>query len=242
MYRARESDVHRLAAADLIIYNGLHLEGKMSEVFEHMNRHFAQQTVAVGAALEISELLVLSDGLYDPHIWHSVQLWKKVVLFLGTIIAQADPSNALFYNQQALQYAQELEQLDGYVRDQIAQLPSQRRILVTAHDAFSYFGRAYGITVVGLQGISTQVQVGTKDIQNLADYMVLNKIPALFVESSVSERTLAAVTQAVAARGWHVEWGETLYSDALGLGNTKEGTYVGMITHNVDAIISALRK
>lgn len=242
LYRARESDIHKLAAAHIIFYNGLHLEGKMSDIFTQMNASFAQQTIPVSNALSDDQLLFVGQDIHDPHVWHDVQLWKQVALFIGQVLGTFDPAHAAEYASNAQKYADQLEQLDLYVHKHIATVPKDRRILVTAHDAFSYFGRAYGITVVGLQGVSTQVQVGTKDIQNLADYIVEHTIPALFVESSVPDRTLAAVMQAVAARGFTVKLGDALYSDALGLKETQAGTYVGMIKHNVDALVTALSK
>lgn len=241
LYRARESDIHILAAADLIFYNGLHLEGKMSEIIAHMD-YFDKEIVATSNAVPQNELIFVSENIYDPHIWHNAQLWKKCVLYIGDVLSKADPDNSPIYLKNALDYANKLEQLDSYIRKKVEQIPEKKRILVTAHDAFSYFGKAYGITVVGLQGISTEAQVGTKDIQNLADYIVLHKIPAVFIESSIPARTLTVVEQAVQSRGWHIEWGDQLYSDALGLKSSNADTYEGMMRHNVDAIVKALSK
>lgn len=240
LYRARESDIHKLAAADLIIYNGLHLEGKMSEIFANMQNFFEKKIITMSDALTADELMMVAENIYDPHIWHNVQLWKQCVLYMSEALVQADPTNAANFQKNSYEYAKILDQLDIFVKEQIGRLSAGQRILITAHDAFSYFGKAYGITVVGLQGVSTEAQVGTKDIQNLADYIVLHKIPALFVESSIPERTLTAVQQAVGSRGFSVEWGEQLYSDALGLKDSDAKTYEEMIRHNVNAIVKAL--
>lgn len=241
LYRACESDIHKLSSARLIFYNGLHLEGKMSEIFQTMDSLFEQRVIAVSDAINKRELIAVAEGVYDPHIWHDVTLWKQVILFVGNKLAQVDPAHMAYYSDNASRFAEQLDQLHKWIHSQVDWLLQEQRILVTAHDAFSYFGRCYGIAVVGLQGMSTEAQVGTKDIQNLADYMVLHKIPALFVETSVPERTLMAVKQAVIAKGWSVEFGEQLYSDALGLKDSNAETYIDMMRCNVNAIIKALR-
>jgi manganese/zinc/iron transport system substrate-binding protein len=241
MYRARESDIHKLACAHLIFYNGLHLEGKMADIFAALPRHCSVSVYAVSDAVAKDTLLYTQEGVADPHIWHDVTLWLQVVQSVVHVISAADPDHAQEYAQQADQYCKQLYLLDQYLRVNIETIPPHKRILITAHDAFNYFGRAYGITVVGLQGISTQVQVGTRDIAQLADYIIQHDIPVLFVESSISDRTLTAVMQAVASRGWQVTFGDELYSDALGLADSPSGTYKGMMMHNAQAIVKGLR-
>lgn len=239
LYRACESDVHKLAAADIVFYNGLHLEGKMGQVLEGMNRFTV--VVAVASALDNNQLRKVDfDDMYDPHIWFDVSLWIHVVRYIQQSMIKCDVKNAELYKENGDVYIKKLEQLHRYVQDCISSIPLEKRILITAHDAFGYFGRAYGFNVVGLQGLSTDSDISTKDIQNLSDYIVEKKIKAIFVESSIPQRTIIAVQNAVRARGWGVVVGDELYSDALGDETTHASDYCGMITHNIDVIVSSL--
>ena len=238
LYRARESDVHTLSDADIIFYNGLHLEGRMASVLEAMG---SIATVAVADALEQSDIIQSDfEQVFDPHIWHSVLLWKKVVHLIESALALHDPSYKKMYKQNARSYLNSLNELDMYVRDQTARIRPKQRALVTAHDAFGYFGATYGFTVIGLQGMSTDAEVGVQDIHHLVDFIVQNKIRAFFIESSIPERNVQAVQQAVSARGWEVAIGPELFSDALGDADSDADTYIGMITHNIDALVKAL--
>ncbi len=242
IYRATEGDVHRLASADIIFYNGLHLEGKMSALFKKMK---SKTTIAVTDGIPFTKLLMLSDAhnTYDPHVWFDVELWQYVIITIrDTLIAQ-DPNeiHRINYLQRAESYLHELTMLHEYIIRTTIQIPESQRILVTAHDAFGYFGRAYNFQVVGLQGISTDSDISTRDIQQLVEFIMANKVPTLFVESSIAHRTLQAVQYAVQARGWQVTIGGELFSDALGDPHTQAGTYIGMVRHNVDTIINGLR-
>jgi len=242
IYRATEGDVHRLASADIIFYNGLYLEGKMAELFKKMK---SSLTVAVTDTIPQTQLLKLTDahGMYDPHVWFDVQLWQYVVATIrDTLIAvDTDEIHHINYVERAQSYLQELAMLHEYVNKKAAQIPEAQRILVTAHDAFSYFGRAYNFQVVGLQGISTDADISTRDIQQLVEFIITHKVPTIFVESSVAHRTLHAVQYATQARGWHVNIGGELFSDALGDPHTQAGTYIGMVRHNVDSIVDGLK-
>ncbi len=241
LYRTRESDVHKLANADLVIYNGLHLEGKMGQVLEGMNRF----TKVINSSTAIDKSLLRRadfDELYDPHIWFDVTLWILVVRYIQDSIMQLDEDNAAIYKKNGDKYVAQLEQLHEYVQQRIAQLHQSQRILITAHDAFGYFGDAYGVEVVGLQGLSTDSDISTRDIQQLADYIVKKKIPTIFVEASIPERSLLAVQQAVQAQGWHVVLGDELYSDALGDEESGVATYISMVKHNIDTIVDGLRR
>lgn len=240
LYKARESDVRRLAEADLVFFNGLHLEAKMAEVLERIRGRI--RTVAVTRDIDRSRLLAPPEfeGAYDPHVWFDITLWMEAVETVRAALAGIDPANAETYRRNAARYLAELRALHEYVKTRAASLPPERRVLVTAHDAFNYFGRAYGFEVRGLQGISTATEAGTADIQRLADFIAARRIPAIFVESSVSPRTIEAVRAAVRARGFEVEIGGQLYSDALGDAGTPEGTYTGMVRHNIDTIVDAL--
>jgi manganese/zinc/iron transport system substrate-binding protein len=238
VYKATEGDVIDLAGADLVLYNGLHLEAKLSDVLARIDR----RTVAVTD--EIPERLFLSPpefaGLHDPHVWFDVRLWMRAVQRVGEAFAELDPPHAATYERNTDDYLAELRELDEYVRGEAARVPSERRVVITAHDAFNYFGRAYGFDVRGLQGISTASEAGTADIQGLAEFIAEQRIPAIFVETSVSPRAIEAVREAVRSRGWDVRVGEALFSDAMGDPDTPEGTYPGMVRHNVDAIVSGL--
>jgi manganese/zinc/iron transport system substrate-binding protein len=239
LYRARESDVHKLAAAHVVIYNGLHLEGKMGQVLEGMQKF----TTVLNASDTIAKIQLRQAefvDLYDPHIWFDVSLWIMVVRYIQTQIMLLDAQHADIYEKNGEEYIAQLEQLHFYIQKRVSEIDPPKRILITAHDAFGYFGAAYGFEVVGLQGLSTDCDISTKDIQELADYIVEKQISTIFIESSIPERTLVAVRNAVVARGYHVELGMELYSDALGDAASGAATYIGMVKHNVDVIVNSL--
>ena len=240
LYKASEGDVIALADADAIFYNGLHLEAKLAEVFERMGDR--APTFAVTDSIPRSRLLAppAFAGAYDPHVWFDVSLWRLALRQVRDDLVEIDPASASLYRRNAARYDLELEELDRWVRLQAARVPADKRVVVTAHDAFNYFGRAYGFEVRGLQGISTASEAGTADVRGLAAFIAERRIPAIFVESSVSPRAIQAVREAVRARGFDVGIGESLYSDAMGDPGTPEGTYPGMVRHNVRAIVSGL--
>ena len=243
LYKATQGDIAKFEDADIIFYNGLHLEGKMTEVFEEMAGQ--KPTIAVGEAVDEASLLEVADTegakTYDPHIWFDVKLWMKAAETVRDELSKLDPDNAAAYEANASAYLAELEALDAYAREQIATIPEAQRVLVTAHDAFGYFGRAYDIEVRGLQGISTAAEAGSKDVTDLRDFLVERKIKAVFVETSVSNRSITAVIEGAKKLGHDIQEGGTLYSDAMGEEGTPEGTYVGMVRHNVDTIVKALQ-
>lgn len=241
LYKASEGDVRLLQEADIIFYNGLHLESQMGEVLERLNE-FGVRTVAVTDKIDRSLLQSPPEfaGSYDPHVWFDVTLWMQAAEQVKESLIELDAASQSVYEANATAYLSELEELHQYVLDQANTIPPEQRILITAHDAFNYFGRAYGFDVRGLQGISTEAQAGTADVQALADFIVENKIPAIFVESSVPQRNVEAVQAAVQSRGFDVQIGGSLFSDAMGSQGTTEGTYVGMVRHNIDTIVNAL--
>ena len=241
LYKASEGDVLRLQEADVIFYNGLHLEAQMGDVLERLNE-FGIKTVAVTDKIDraLLESPPQFQGNYDPHVWFDVTLWMKAVEQVHETLVEMDPDSRSRYETNAEAYLGELEALHQYVLDQANTVPAEQRIVITAHDAFNYFGRAYGFEVRGLQGISTEAQAGTADVQALTDFIVENQIPAIFVESSVPQRNVEAVQAAVRAQGFEVKIGGSLFSDAMGSEGTPEGTYIGMVRHNIDTIISAL--
>ncbi|HEY3473432.1 MAG TPA: zinc ABC transporter substrate-binding protein [Anaerolineales bacterium] len=241
LFKASEGDVLSLQEADVIFYNGLHLEAQMGDVLERLN-DFGIKTVAVTDRIDRSLLQSPPEfqGNYDPHVWFDVTLWMQAVEQVKDTLVEMDAASAAQYEERAEAYLTELENLHQYVVDQANTIPEEQRVLITAHDAFNYFGRAYGFQVRGLQGISTEAQAGTADVQALADFIAENQIPAVFVESSVPQRNIEAVRAAVQAKGFEVKIGGSLFSDAMGSEGTPEGTYIGMVRHNIDTIVTAL--
>lgn len=241
LYKATQGDIQHLSNADVIVYNGLHLEGKMGEVFDKLKQR--KIIITAADALEQNELLNNSDfqGAYDPHLWFDVQLWKKVVGHLGDKLSKNAQLSSTSIDQNWLSYADSLDRLNDWVYQKINQIDSSKRTLITAHDAFGYFGRAYKIEVKALQGISTQAEFGLKDVSDLVTFISDNGIKAVFVESSVSERSLNAVVEGCKKRGHEVKIGGSLYSDAMGAADQLEGTYLGMVRHNVKTIVKGLQ-
>jgi manganese/zinc/iron transport system substrate-binding protein len=240
LYKATAGNVTSLMNADIIIYNGLHLEAQLGDVLEQMSARSV--TLAVADGIDQAYLLAPPEfeGAFDPHIWMDVSLWMDAVRIVRDELIELDPAHTDTYQSNAANYLAELEDLHQYVLNQAAQLPPEQRVLVTAHDAFNYFGRAYGFEVRGLQGISTAAEAGTADVQDLAEFIVERRLPAIFVETSVPTRTIDAVRAAVQSRGFDVRLGGELFSDAMGNPGTPEGTYIGMVRHNIDTIINAL--
>ncbi len=241
LYKASEGDVRRLAGADLIFYHGLNLEGKMGELFARLRDQ--RPVVAVAEAIDPARLRALPGhpGQYDPHIWFDVSLWREAAAAVAQALARHDPAHAADYTARQTAYDVELAALDAEVRTRLAAIPRERRVLVTAHDAFAYLGARYDLEVVALQGVSTATEAGVADVKRLVDLVVARGIKAIFVETSVPERALRAVREAARARGHEVQVGAPLFSDALGDPDTPAGTYVGMVRHNVRAIVEGLQ-
>lgn len=241
LYKASAGDVALLSKADVIFYNGLHLEGKMSEIFEQMKSR-GIETVAISDGIDRSDLLTPPEfkGNHDPHIWFDVTLWMNTVGPVRNKLIEKDPENAPVYNKNADSYLAALSELNEYVKERANSLPEDKRVLITAHDAFNYFGRGYSFEVRGLQGISTASEAGTADVQELATLIVERRIPAVFVESSVPPRYIEAVQAAVKSKGFDVKIGGELFSDAMGNPGTPEGNYIGMVRHNINTIVDAL--
>jgi len=238
LYKATGSDLNKLNQADLIFYNGLHLEGKMTEVLDKLGKK--KPAIALGDKLP-KESLINHGTAHDPHIWFNVKLWSTTLPIIADAFIALDTTHADAYATNAANYQKELEELHTWVQEQLNTIPPDQRVLVTAHDAFEYFGKAYGIEVMGLQGISTVSEYGLKDVTNMVDLLVGRKIKAVFVESSVSDKALKAVVEGAADKGHTIAIGGTLYSDAMGAADQPEGTYVGMVRHNVKTIVEALR-
>lgn len=241
LYKASEGDVSKLFNADVIFYNGLHLEGKLVAIFEKMEAE--KTTVALGDFLP-KEGLISSDYFasnYDPHVWFNIQYFKEFSDQVTTVLSTKDLKNKERYQANNIAFQQELDLLQKTVENKIASLDPQKRILITAHDAFNYFGKNYGFKVVGLQGLSTATEAGVQDVQQLSEYIIEHKVKAIFVESSVPRRTIEALEAAVLSKDHQVSIGGSLYSDALGDVGSVEGTYIGMFLYNVKTIVNALQ-
>jgi manganese/zinc/iron transport system substrate-binding protein len=241
LYKPTREDVKQLSDADVVFYGGLMLEGRMEEALKKLRRA-DKPVVAVAESLDQSTLRKPAEfeGHFDPHVWMDVKLWSQCVVAVAKAMCEFDADHADEYQQRADHYQRQLEQLDAYARQVIESIPEQQRVLVTAHDAFGYFGRAYGMEVKSVQGISTESEAGVADINALVDFLVGRKIGALFVESSVSDKGLRAVIEGAMQRGWKVKIGGELFSDAMGSAGTYEGTYIGMIDHNATTIAREL--
>ena len=243
LYRPDPADVGKLSEADAIFYNGMHLEGRMADLFVQMARRKA--TFAVTEGLQNRSDARLREppdfeGMYDPHVWHDVELWAVCVQDMADALADFDSAHASDYHHQAGKYIGELNKLDSFCRTEIEKIPADRRVLVTAHDAFGYFGKAYGLEVHGLKGISTDEEKDITRQEELQEMIIERKIPAVFVESAVSSRTIEALIEPCRAAGHDLRQGGELFADAMGAVGTPEATYEGMIRHNVKTIVEAL--
>ena len=239
LYRPSPEDVSRLSRADIIFYSGLHLEGQFAAVLSRLAQ--SKPTFPVTAGIREQRLLEVADGYFDPHVWFDVSLWSEAAQYVGDALAEFDGANAGEYRQRTRTYRERLAELHSEVQTRIAAIPAARRVLVTAHDAFHYFGRAYELEVVAIQGVSTESEASVRKINELVELVVARRIPAVFVESSVSERSMQALIDACATRGHEVRQGGELFSDAMGAPGTSAGTYEGMVRHNVQTIVEALR-
>lgn len=239
LYKASAGDINKLEQADIIFYNGLYLEGKMTDILQQIAKK--KTVIAVAEQIDKKKLIATGANQYDPHIWFDVSLWMEAVKQVEQGLSKADPTHQQDYQKQAQQYLDQLQALDREIKEQIQTIPKEQRILVTAHDAFGYFGRAYDIQVVGLQGLSTASEYGLKDVQRLVNLIVQKKIKAVFIESSVPKKSIEAVVNGAKAKNWQVNIGGELYSDALGGPGSEADTYIKMVRANVDTIVSSLR-
>ncbi|MGE6611727.1 metal ABC transporter solute-binding protein, Zn/Mn family [Peribacillus sp. NPDC076916] len=239
LYKATQGDVKTLDSADMIFYNGVHLEGKMTDIFEMMSKD--KPTIAVTEGFKENQLRKVSASEHDPHVWFDVKLWIVAAEAVEKELIANDPDHETEFRENYEEYVLQLEELDKYVQDEINKIPKDQRVLVTAHDAFGYYGRSYGLDVRGLQGINTLSEYGSKDVTDMRNYLVKNKIKAIFIESSVPRKAIEAVIQGAGKQGHKVEIGGELFSDAMGEKGTEEGTYIGMVRHNTDTIVRALK-
>ncbi|SDM45577.1 manganese/zinc/iron transport system substrate-binding protein [Sediminibacillus halophilus] len=241
LYNAVQGDIKKLDQADIIFYNGLHLEGQMGEIFREMRQK--KPTVAVAKGIPEDQLLTdpQNPGIIDPHVWFDIAIWKQAAEAIRDELIEIDPDNETAYERNTVDYLKDLTELEDYAQERIMEIPEESRVLVTAHDAFNYFGNAFGFEVIGLQGLSTESDYGLTDIQRIIDVLAERNIKAVFVESSVSERSINAVVEGAGEAGHEVKIGGELYSDAMGEEGTVEGTYLGMYRHNIDTIVESLK-
>ncbi|TFJ38934.1 manganese transporter [Carnobacterium divergens] len=242
LYQASAKDVTKMQTADVVVHNGLHLEGKMGDVFEALNKR-GKNVIKIKNGLDKTKLLKSEDNSSqpDPHIWFDVSMWQQGAKEVAKGLIKADPKNQATYQTNLDRYLAELVELDQYMMNKVQELPKEKRILVTAHDAFRYFGQRYDFEVVGLQGISTQAEAGTGDMRKLADFIVKHQIKAVFVESSVPTKTIEALQAATKAKGFDVKIGGELYSDSLGDEKHDTATYIKTLKANTDTIVNALK-
>jgi manganese/zinc/iron transport system substrate-binding protein len=239
LYKASESDITRLASADLVLYNGLHLEGKMGDVLERLGKR--RPVVAVTRKIPTDRLTETGGEHHDPHVWFDVSLWTMAAEATRDALIEARPAKKAEFERNAVALLTELKELHVWCGQELAKIPKERRVLVTAHDAFSYFGKVYDLEVHGIQGISTESEAGLKDINALIDLLVTREIKAVFVESSVPRKNIEALVEGCRARGHELAVGGELFSDAMGAAGTPEATYPGMVRHNVNTIVKALQ-
>ncbi len=241
LYKPSAGDIRALEDASIIFYNGLELEGRMTDILVKIDRS-GTQTVPVAENISPDLLREPPEfaGKYDPHIWFDVTLWQIAAQRVKDELAAFDPGSEATYQANLDAYLAALNELHEYVQSELQRIPEDQRVLVTAHDAFGYFGDQYGVDVRGLQGMSTATEATAGNIQELAEFIAERQIPAIFVESSVPPATIEAVQAAVQDRGFDVVIGGQLFSDAMGAAGTPEGTYLGMVRHNVDTIVGAL--
>lgn len=241
LYKPVESDILKIASADIIFYNGLHLEAKMTEIFENLAA--TQTTIAVTKDIPIDQLLPIKnyDSMYDPHVWFNIQLWMYAVETIYQAMSEKIPEHKELYEINKVKYLAELDIILMKTHHLMQTIPAEKRVLITAHDAFSYFGSLYDCKVIALQGISTESAPGAYDVQEIIKVIYSQKIPAIFIESSIPIKNILAIQEGVAAYNYDVALGGELFSDALGHTGSQGTTYIDMIMHNVETIVQALQ-
>ena len=238
LFKPTRDDVAKILKADLVFYNGLHLEGRMEDTFEKLR---AKGKMILPVTSAIPDQTLLKEGTaVDPHVWMNPGLWAECTKTVCETLTKKDPAGATLFAKNATRYANQLVAIESQMRSSIATIPENQRILITAHDAFQYFAKATGLTVMSIQGLSTASEAGVADINRLVDAIVARRIPAIFVESTLSEKNIRAVIEGAASRGVEVKVGGMLFADSMGKAGTPEGTYAGMIEHNVSTITNAL--
>jgi len=239
LYNATQGDIRKLDGSDLVLYSGLHLEGNMTEVFEQIGK--TRPVTGIAEAIPKDQLLHDENGAVDPHVWFDIDLWKQALSSAVEELKKLAPDNAGQFEANKNDYFKQLDELKTEGQTKLAEIDKDQRVLVTAHDAFGYFGRAYDVEVVGLQGLSTEAEIGLSDIDETIAILLEHKVPAVFIESSINPNSIKAVIQGAESKGLKVQLGGELYSDAMGDAGTPEGTYIGMYRHNIETIYNALK-
>lgn len=241
LYQPTLGDFQALDSADLVLYNGLHLEGKMTEVLEELAQR--KKVIAVAHVLPTDQLLAFGGdpNAHDMHVWFDVAQWSQVAGAIAGGLKEVRPDCAAEIDQRLKDYQGQLAELHTWCKTEIGKIPKEQRVMVTAHDAFQYFGRAYQIEVEGIQGVSTEDEAGLMRINGLVDFLVQRKVKAIFVESSVSPKNIQALVEGCRQRGHPLVIGGELFSDAMGAEGTPDGTYIGMVKHNVNTLVKALQ-
>lgn len=240
LYVATQGDINMLQSADIIFYSGLHLEGKMAEIFANLQE--SKTTFSLGESIDEERLLKGKEGAIDPHIWFDLDIWKDALDNATEVLKKHSPENAEYFEENKQTYFTKIEELKTEAIEKLSKIPENQRVLVTAHDAFGYFGRMYDIEVVGLQGLSTEDEVGLSDIQSTVGLLIEKSVPAVFVESSINKNSINAVIEGASSAGLDVVLGGELFSDAMGKAGTEDGTYLGMYRHNVNTINEGLSR
>lgn len=242
LYTASAGDVTKVQDADVVVYNGIHLEAQMGEIFDSLTSQ-GKAVICIEEGIDPADIMADPEepDSNDPHIWFDVTIWMQAATYMADSLSDIDPDNTESYQANLTAYMAELEALDTYITDRVAEVSPEQRVLVTAHDAFNYFGNGYGFEVMGLQGISTESEAGTGDVSALASFIAENEIKAIFVESSVPTKNIEALQAAVKALGFDVSIGGELYSDSLGDSSTGHDTYITTCIANIDTIVDALK-
>lgn len=240
LYSASAGDVNKLSEADIIFYGGLHLEGKMEEIFEKMEKS-GKKVINLGEKLDKNKILKEENNISDPHIWFDLDLWGEEAKYVAKELGEIDNKNKNYYDENLKKYLESLEELKKYSFEKIEEIPEKSRVLITAHDAFQYFGKQFKIEVKAIQGISTESEAGTKNINDLANYIVQNEIKSIFIETSIPKKSIEALKEAVKSKGGEVNIGGELYSDSLGDVEHNSETYIKMFRKNIDTIVNSLK-
>ncbi len=238
LYVATAGDVDKLQNADLVVYGGLHLEGKMTEIFDNLSNKYI---LNLGEQLDKNLLHKENENTYDPHVWFNTKFWAIQAQAVKDKLAEISPENKEYFESNLQAYLKSLDEATEYIQAKINEIPEESRYLITAHDAFAYFAEQFGLQVKAIQGVSTDSEIGTKQIEDLATFIVEHKIKAIFVESSVNHKSIEALQEAVKAKGGNVEIGGELYSDSMGDKENNTETYIKTIKANADTIANALK-
>lgn len=241
LYKPTPFDVELLEDADVIVCNGLHLEGKMSEMLQKYGQ--TKPVIAVSDGIDENQLIQSVDGAdsHDPHIWFDPTIWSTGLENVARELGEIEPKNATYFKTNFERYHAEIQKMEDWVEAQFQFLDDGTKVLITSHDAFSYFGKRFGIEVRGIQGISTLSEVGLKDISEMVDFVIERNIPAIFVETSTSNKTAQAIIDGTKEKGYELQMKGPLYSDALGEPDAPAGSYIGMVKTNVQMIVEGLK-